>query len=191
VELGDARKLRAKDNSIDLVLTSPPYLNAIDYMRCSKFSLVWMGYKNSKVREVRSKSIGTEKGQYLEDTNDLATELAKSLRINSKLSARHKALLRRFIQDIDAVIHEAVRVLVPGGKAVFVVGENELKGTYIRNSKIIYKLALRAGLKFSGSLTRMLPPNRRYLPPPSTGKGSINARMRKEVVITFVKRKQR
>ncbi|MCF8476693.1 MAG: hypothetical protein K9G60_06660 [Pseudolabrys sp.] len=191
VKLGDARKLETKSNSIDLVLTSPPYLNAIDYMRCSKFSLVWMGFKSSKVREVRGKSIGTEKGQYVTDTNDLTTELAKSLRINSKLSSRHKALLRRFIQDMDAVIREAVRVLVPGGRAIFVVGENELKGTYIRNSKIIYKLALRAGLAFGGSLTRTLPPNRRYLPPPKNEKGSINTRMRKEVVITFVKKARR
>lgn len=44
VSLGDARKLSIGSGTIDLVLTSPPYLNAIDYMRCSKFSLVWMGY---------------------------------------------------------------------------------------------------------------------------------------------------
>src|SRR5574337_80414 len=31
---GDARDLPLGDASVDLVLTSPPYLNAIDYMRC-------------------------------------------------------------------------------------------------------------------------------------------------------------
>ena len=35
---GDARNLSLDDGSIDLILTSPPYLNAIDYLRCSKFS---------------------------------------------------------------------------------------------------------------------------------------------------------
>ena len=38
VHLGDARKLPVRSASIDLVVTSPPYLNAIDYIRCSKFS---------------------------------------------------------------------------------------------------------------------------------------------------------
>ena len=38
VKRGDARRLDIENNSIDLVLTSPPYMNAIDYMRCSKFS---------------------------------------------------------------------------------------------------------------------------------------------------------
>jgi hypothetical protein len=40
VRLGDARKTGIKGESVDLVLTSPPYLNAIDYMRCSKFSFL-------------------------------------------------------------------------------------------------------------------------------------------------------
>ena len=39
---GDARNLQIADGSIDYVICSPPYLNAIDYMRTSKFSLGWM-----------------------------------------------------------------------------------------------------------------------------------------------------
>jgi hypothetical protein len=44
VKNGDARRLGVDSSSIDMVLTSPPYLNGIDYLRCSKFSLAWMGY---------------------------------------------------------------------------------------------------------------------------------------------------
>ena len=47
---GDARHLDLRDRSVDLVITSPPYLNAIDYLRCSKFSLVWMGYSVGELR---------------------------------------------------------------------------------------------------------------------------------------------
>jgi len=43
-----------------VVLTSPPYLNAIDYMRCSKFSLVWMGHTIRELRNIRADSVGTE-----------------------------------------------------------------------------------------------------------------------------------
>ena len=49
---GDARNLTLPDATIDLVLTSPPYLNAIDYMRCSKFSLVWMGHRIPDLRKL-------------------------------------------------------------------------------------------------------------------------------------------
>lgn len=48
VDRGDARHLsRVKSNSIDSIITSPPYLNALDYMRGHKLSLVWLGYKIS------------------------------------------------------------------------------------------------------------------------------------------------
>ena len=59
---GDARHLDLQDRSIDLIITSPPYLNAIDYLRCSKFSLVWMGYSVSHLRRLRSTTVGTEVG---------------------------------------------------------------------------------------------------------------------------------
>ena len=32
-----------QQGSVDLTVTSPPYLNAIDYLRGHKMSLVWMG----------------------------------------------------------------------------------------------------------------------------------------------------
>ena len=54
---GDARGLEIEDNSIDVVITSPPYLNAIDYLRCSKFSLVWMGYTVSELRRSEVKTL--------------------------------------------------------------------------------------------------------------------------------------
>jgi tRNA G10 N-methylase Trm11 len=41
----NAQHLPLGDNTIDLIVTSPPYAsNAIDYMRAHKFSLVWFGY---------------------------------------------------------------------------------------------------------------------------------------------------
>jgi DNA modification methylase len=59
---GDARQLDfIEDDSIDAILTSPPYLNAIDYMRGHKFSLVWFGYTISQLRNIRSEAIGSEK----------------------------------------------------------------------------------------------------------------------------------
>lgn len=40
---GNVRNIPLADNSVDLIVTSPPYANnAIDYMRAHKFSLVWL-----------------------------------------------------------------------------------------------------------------------------------------------------
>ncbi len=57
---GDARALPLGDNSVDVVITSPPYLNAIDYLRGHRMSLVWMRHALKKLRLIRSVSVGTE-----------------------------------------------------------------------------------------------------------------------------------
>ena len=95
--------------------------------------------------------------------------------------------------DMQSAIAEVSRVLVPGGKAIYVIGENTIKGTYIQNAKIITAVAERAGLRLTNHTRRTLPPNRRYLPPPSRGKttAALDGRMRREVVLYFVKPKKK
>ena len=57
----DTRQLPIDDESVDLVITSPPYANAIDYMRAHKFSLVWFGEPISELSALRSTYIGSDK----------------------------------------------------------------------------------------------------------------------------------
>jgi DNA modification methylase len=118
VKMGDARGLALPDKSIDLVLTSPPYLNAIDYIRCSKFSLVWMGYKVCDLRDIRTESVGAEavKESALDDNE--VKSVVEALNLRPKLKKRHEQILGRYIQDMRKAISEVARVLVRAGKAV-------------------------------------------------------------------------
>jgi DNA modification methylase len=187
--LGDARELPVRDASIDLVVSSPPYLNAIDYIRCSKFSLVWMGYRIPRLRELRAGSVGTEAAR-ADSRNESETQaIIAGLKLKPQLNRRGNAVLSRYVQDMRAALREVERVLAPGGKAVYVVGENTIRGTYIRNSQLITKIAQACGLQLKGRHIRNLPANRRYLPPPSAADNSapMDTRMRKEVVLAFVK----
>lgn len=185
--LGDARRLSMPDNSIDLVITSPPYLNAIDYMRCSKFSLVWMGYSIEHIRQIRSSSIGAELKLKLERNKDIIDEVLGGLKVISKLGSRDISILRRYILDLHESVREVSRVLVPEGEAVYVVGDSTMKGTFIRNSNIVQHVAQLNGLQLLRRTTRTLPLNRRYLPPPGANQAGpqMESRMRKEVVLAF------
>jgi hypothetical protein len=185
--MGDARDLPLRKGSIDLVLTSPPYLNAIDYIRCSKFSLVWMGMGVGSLREVRATSVGTEVGADKEQDDPETERLIDSLNVRDSMTPRHQRILARYIGDMRDAMTQVARVLSSSGKAVYVVGENTLRGSYIRTSRIVSELAATVGLKREERKTRELPANRRYLPPPSARKGMLNARMRREVVLTFAK----
>lgn len=187
VKRGDARKLKIESNSIDLVLTSPPYLNAIDYMRCSKFSLVWMGYKVSEIRDIRGESVGAEVSSEEALDNGRVRSLIKELNLTPMLSRRDYGLLARYVWDMGQVLAESARVLRRGGRAVYVVGDSTSRGTFIRNSKIVSLVAQQHGLLPVSRHSRCLPANRRYLPPPkrATSSATMDARMRREVVIAF------
>ena len=188
VQEGDARNLALDSGSIDLVLTSPPYLNAIDYFRCSKFSLIWMGYSIGELRRLRSISVGTEVGKEAGDDGEIET-IISDLKLRPELPTRQKAVLVRYIDDMRGIVGETARVLAEDGRAVYVIGENTMRRTFIPNSLIVEGVASAAGLRCTDRRSRELPANRRYLPPPSTQSRAVafNARMRREVILTFKK----
>lgn len=188
---GDARSLPVKAGSIDLVLTSPPYLNAIDYMRCSKFSLVWMGFTTAHIRDIRTKSIGTEVSLPSDQFSEEIDGVIRDLNLTPALGRRYSAILKRYALDMHCAVKEVARVLVPGGRAVYVVGNSTIRGTFIRNSAIVESVARLNGLTLVEKKVRLLPPNRRYLPPPSSkhAGASLSTRMSEEVVLAFENRK--
>lgn len=189
VHSGDARKLPLDDSSVDLVLTSPPYLNAIDYIRCSKFSLVWMGYGVAELRKLRTDSVGSEAsaGSFSDDPE--IDRIMEALKVRPSMAAKNQRILERYINDMRGAIREVARVLSRAGKAVYIVGENTLRGTYIPTSIVVSKLAEFSGLRLQYRRTRALPANRRYLPPPTRddNAGAMNVRMQKEIVLAFAK----
>ena len=105
------------------------------------------------------------------------------------MAAKNQRILERYINDMRGAIREVARVLSRAGKAVYIVGENTLRGTYIPTSIVVSKLAEFSGLRLQYRRTRALPANRRYLPPPTRddNAGAMNVRMQKEVVLAFAK----
>jgi DNA modification methylase len=188
VKLGDARELSFSDESMDLVLTSPPYLNAIDYIRCSKFSLVWMGYNVENLRQIRATSIGTEVSGNKGEEDPRITSMLRTLKLEPALPPRLRRILGIYTLDMLSAVGEVARVLKDGGRAVYVVGDSTLRGTFIKNSEIVVQAAEACGLHLTSRHSRSLPASRRYLPPPKkSSQILLNSRMRKEVVLVFDK----
>jgi hypothetical protein len=186
VQLGDARSLRPLVNrSIDAVMTSPPYLNAIDYIRGHRLALVWMGYRVSELRKIRSGSIGAERGLGTEATSKLFAEIEESMSQPGALSSRHAAMVARYARDLYAVMSEIARVLRREGRAILVVGDSCLKGTFIRNSKGVVCAARMVGLGLDRKVVRKLPLQRRYLPLPAGNDAPLGRRMRTESILSF------
>jgi len=188
VNIGDARSLPLPDCDVDLVITSPPYLNAIDYLRGHKFSLVWMGHTVGSIRDIRTTNVGSEVAS-TNPEDDAANRIMCKMCNADQLSRRHAGMLRRYIQDIQQVMVETKRVLRVGGRAIFVIGNCSLRNEFVKNSKCIEAIAKDVGLVVTKTRTRVLRQRHRYLPPPQSRHAGrkLKKRLREEVLITLQK----
>jgi SAM-dependent methyltransferase len=189
VRRGDARAIPLNDSSVDLVITSPPYLNAIDYLRGHKLSLVWMGHQIDELRKLRSGNIGSERSHGSSASASNRAAIERVLGSFADLPARAQAMLVQYFGDMDRVLAEISRILKHAGTAVIVVGNSTIRGIFIRNSRMLTHLARGNGLRLVSTRHRELQENRRYLPPPARAElgASLRSRMNEEVILTFEK----
>ncbi|MEZ2416370.1 hypothetical protein [Luteibacter sp. RCC_6_2] len=181
VQLGDARQIALADGSVDYILTSPPYLNAIDYMRGHRMSLVWLGHRLADLRAIRSNTVGAERGG--EAANSMVESVAQSMCDIEVLTPNHQRMVRRYAHDLIQMMQQAARVLRVDGRATYVLGNSCLKDTFIRNSDGVRCAGIHAGLSLVSETERDLPAASRYLPVTATG--TLSKRMRTETILTF------
>jgi hypothetical protein len=117
LEIGDARNLNLRDNTIDAIITSPPYSFAIDYAENDKPQLEYLGYN---VNELKNEMIGL-KGK------------------------TKKEKLANYFDDMSKVLYEMARVLKIGKYAVIIIGSNDIQTGGIRLETKIEEMALKHG----------------------------------------------
>ncbi|SFV15432.1 hypothetical protein [Pseudoduganella namucuonensis] len=184
--LGDARSLKqVGSESVDAVLTSPPYLNAIDYLRGHRMSLVWLGHQLGDLRSIRSNSIGAERAPNKPLTQSKFEQIQRAMCADHDLPKRYVSMIERYSEDVYRMVAQISRVTRIGGHATFVVGNSCLKGTFIQNSAGVAAAATMLGLREINTFERELPTKSRYLP--ITGESALGKRMRTETILTFGK----
>ncbi len=187
VAQGDARQLtRIGDGTMDAVLTSPPYLNAIDYLRGHRMALVWLGYDLKTLRRIRSSNIGAERAPRDRNSASQFARIKDAMGQIEQLPRRFQRIVDRYAADLYHMMVEVARVLRTGGEATFVIGNNCIRNTYVQNSDGLVEAAMMVGLKPIHSSERVLPERYRYLP--VRPGGSLGKRMRTECVHGFVKK---
>ncbi len=175
--------------SVDLIVTSPPYANnAIDYMRAHKFSLVWLGWKTADLAKIRAGYLGhnaTTGAVY----DALPSRCEETLSALAEHDAKKAKALRRYFGEMEAVIAEMRRVLKKGGAAVIVVGTSVLRGLDVETHRALAGIAERAGFEMAGMGVRSLDRDKRMMPARWGGprRTQIEERMHDEYVIGVAK----
>ncbi len=190
---GDARNLPLPDHSVDLIVTSPPYANALDYMRAHKFSLAWLGDPIPNLTDLRGRYIGAESGRNRAGPGS-AESPASVQAVVERLSVADAAksrVLRRYFADMSAAIGEMARTLRPGAAAAIVIGPSTMRGVEIPTHQCLADLASRAGLDVVAVTLRKLDRDRRMMPARNGGRAGaadgIERRMHTEYIIGAVK----
>lgn len=187
-EQGDSRNLSKLSNaSIDAIVTSPPYLNAIDYLRGHKLALVWMGYTIPALRNVRANAVGTERAGSMVSNpkNDLSGRLEYAVPSIRDLPNRQRAIVHKYAEDANLMLAEMRRVISDTGGLVLVLGDSCLRGVDVPNSKIFAWLAGKNDFRLMAKEKREIPHDRRYLPINSASH-SLSKRMRQETIQIYV-----
>jgi len=184
---GNARYLPLADNTVHLVVTSPPYANAIDYMRAHKFSLVWMGKRIPDLSQWRGRYIGAERlGDF--EPPPFPTTTQQVIQSLAERDARKARVLGKYFFEMQQVLGEMHRVLRPGAAAVIVIGTSTMRGMNVQTHLCLAELAEEVGFDLVRIVERGIDRDRRMMPARWGAKTTqIEQRMHHEYVIGLLK----
>ncbi len=170
----DARVIDT-DKKIDLSVTSPPYINAYDYVRSLRFEDMWLGLaSDEELRDSRKSYIGTESSKsfykeykYVEQSNILIPILTEIEKVDSKRAN----IVGTYFEDMAQNMEAVRKKLKKGGRYVIVVGDSNIRGQSIPTAKILSEIANNNGFDFDVSFKYVI--RDRYLHLPRAGRGGI------------------
>lgn len=191
--LGDARRLKLKDETIDLVFTSPPYATALDYSRAHFLAVAWLqtalGVSLEDYLTRAADYVGSSRGRMPREFQP-DPQLARFPVVSSAISqlSDHSPpqakRTQRYFLDMDRAMGEIARTLKDGRHAVIVVCPSHIRKVEVPTQEALIELGREHGLRLKKEYTRTINERRRILP---YLRESFGKRMDTEYVLIFQK----
>jgi len=140
VDFGDARAIPLEDGSVSAIITSPPYLNKIEYTR------IYEVEQELFLKHVApSPHVRTFIGLGLEKLERDSALLVKALDPETVKGLPREAC--PYLVDMAQAIRELHRVCRPGGRAGLVVGNGCFPEGVVESDVLLCRIAEKAGFK--------------------------------------------
>ncbi len=131
-----------KNIEIDCLITSPPYLQAQEYIRTFKLDLYWLGYNETQVKAISNLEIPYRKADRL-----IETETLNKIREELKIKKLTDILNSYFCYTIKALENATIN-LKKGGLACIFVGNPKVDGIEVETWRIINEYFAEKGFHF-------------------------------------------
>lgn len=136
----DATKLEVESGSVDLIITSPPYVNALDYHRIHKHSMLLLGMDFTLFKK-----------------NEIGG--------HSRFASNRFRLLSKYLADMLRCMIEMNRVLKKGKFCVIVVGNSRIEHEIIESHKFFARMGSKIGFRTVKTILREIDKRKKYTSP--------------------------
>lgn len=170
----DARDVKS-GKVVSLAFTSPPYINAYDYVRILKFENMWLGLAdNEELVSSRKRFIGAETISSFHENYEHAMKsetLTEIIPQIEEVDKRRADMVLSFFEDMALNIISVNSELEKKGRYVIVVGDSTIRKQLIPTGRILTEIAVHYGFEKELSFKYLI--RDRYLHLPRGGRGGI------------------
>ncbi|MCD6418486.1 hypothetical protein J7M00_06870 [bacterium] len=155
IKIGDARHQPVPDDSVDLIVTSSPYVTSYEYADLHQLSTIWLDLADD-LTDYKKEFIGTSYKKY--ENKRLRSRLAMD--IVNKMTDRNRKMAKEieaFFIDMEGVFDESYRILKHGGRCCYVIGNTRLKGVDVLNAEVFAESLQYSGFKLDKIIKREIP----------------------------------
>lgn len=155
IKINDAACQQAGNDSVDLIVSSSPYVTSYEYADLHQLSTIWLDLTED-LTAYKKGFIGTSYKKY--ENKKLCSKLGldivnKMRRINQKMAKEIEA----FFIDMEEVFDESFKILKRGGRCCYVIGDTRLKGVDILNAEVFAESLQYSGFKLDRIIKREIP----------------------------------
>lgn len=152
------------ENGVDIAITSPPYVNGMDYPMNYKIEMAWLGLVRSydELKRLRETMVAcdntptsslSDRGLDVRVSDDpWIRQIREGIRENIARKRTYRRLnmdeiVARYFSDLVPVIENVYRSLTPGARFVVVNGDSLMAGVYVPGDAIFARLARKVGFR--------------------------------------------
>jgi DNA modification methylase len=148
----------------DLVITSPPYMNGLDYVINYKIEMGWLGYgqNHQELKRLKDEMVvcdNVSKGlihNFSKDNSRYTNSWIEKIKMRIQQNIEKRGAYRRkdmpeivhkYFDDMHKIMFNVVRSLKSNGRFILVVGDSLIADVYLPTDLILAKIGQELGLQ--------------------------------------------